>query len=49
MDRLCRSFVVILKTISIRWQRKPVKASSEGNDLIQFDTTTGETYIIQQS
>ena len=28
---------------------KPVKATGEGNDLIQFETTAGETYLIQQS
>jgi alpha-L-fucosidase 2 len=28
---------------------KPVKATGEGNDLIQFETTAGETYLIQPS
>jgi hypothetical protein len=28
---------------------KPVKATGEGNDLIQFETTAGESYLIQQS
>jgi hypothetical protein len=28
---------------------KPVKATGEGNDLIQFETTAGENYIIQKS
>ena len=28
---------------------KPVKATGEGNDLIQFETTAGQTYLIEQS
>jgi hypothetical protein len=28
---------------------KPVKATGEGNDLIEFETTAGENYIIQKS
>jgi hypothetical protein len=27
----------------------PVKTSSEGSDLIQFETTAGQTYLIEQS